>query len=483
MRPEKALNWAKIQVTMYFLLKFPQIVEQYAPRFEHLFSPEGYRYFRRYLSGLLVCNNKTLEHINSCFVLEPRNQSSFNRFVTKQRFDLKALNGVRVQMMQDLEVTAFKPSSGVLAVDDSLLSHYGKHFDNIYRLYDHVSEHYTNAHNLVSLHYSDDSTDYSVFNELWLPPNWELVAQKMRELNISINQNRWDKRHEDPSKWREYIRNRFNDRQYTDPAIVEVYKTKVHMALGMLRRFKEEFPHLDLPVTMDNGYTGADICRILDEDLKMSYVGNLSPYHQIELAGSEKIPLQDFVVRLIKQHNEGKPRFIKTTVPYKGKKEVYYAYCVTHRIHRYSNPQRLVISFKKQDLSDKPFFSISNRLHWFASGILRIRRHRWPIESFHQEGKAEGLDKYQLQNFDGITSHISFVSIAYTMLKRAVYDFDLLSALQLRLGISKPLDTLPMLRKTTQLDNLLQLVQYVSNSTKSGKSVEDIFRQLTKSLN
>ena len=45
-------------------------------------------------------------------------------------------------------------------MDDTLLSHYGQDFEQIAKLYDHVSESYVWAHDLVTLHYSDDDTDY-----------------------------------------------------------------------------------------------------------------------------------------------------------------------------------------------------------------------------------------------------------------------------------------------------------------------------------
>ena len=77
------------------------------------------------------------------FVQEPRNQSSLNRFFNRQNFDLAQLNDRRLEMLQQLEGTRFKARAGkqkggVLSVDNSLLKHYGKHFDNIYCHYDYV---------------------------------------------------------------------------------------------------------------------------------------------------------------------------------------------------------------------------------------------------------------------------------------------------------------------------------------------------------
>ena len=177
---------------MNILLSYPQIVESYSPSFEDLFSPEGYIYFQRYLSGLMVSENKTIEAINRLFVLERRNQSSFNRFMTRQNFDVAALHRRRLDWLQGQAATRFKPlNEGVIALDDTLLSHYGRKMEHIYNLYDHVDEHYTLAHNLVSLHYSDDTTDYPIAHDLWIPPDWEAIALTMKSLGIGINADRF----------------------------------------------------------------------------------------------------------------------------------------------------------------------------------------------------------------------------------------------------------------------------------------------------
>jgi DDE superfamily endonuclease len=468
---------------MNIVISYPSVVTHYAPVFEDLFSPEGYSYFQKYLTGLILSDNKTVEYINSLFVLDKRNQSSFNRFMNRQSFDLEKLNERRVGLLQNNETTRMKSGgslSGVLSLDDTLMSHYGRHFENIYRLYDHVNKHYTMAHNLVSLHYSDDKIDYPLNHTQWLIPDWEAMAIKMRELGIHINEQRWSTRQTEISKWNKYMRDRYSSYQYKKPELQELYKTKVQLGLDMLRRFRKDYPHLDLPVAMDGGYTKSMFCKILTQELNMAYVGSISEDHLIILSGSEQISVKDFLKRLKAQHENGQLRFFKVTVHYKGKALTYFAYCATHNIKEFGK-QRFVISFKKEDLSDTPRFSISNRLHWHASGILRIRRHRWPIESFHQEGKAEGMDKYQLRHSKAINTHIAFVSTAFTMLKCATYDDELLSAIRRRLNMEESIGSLPFFRQTLQLEGLLFLIEYVHLNCLQGVSVENIVTQLLQS--
>ena len=118
------------------------------------------------------------------------------------------------------------------------------------------------------------------------------------------------------------------------------------------------------------------------------------------------LPLSEFDTHLIERHQhalkENKKRlFEPTTINYKGEKETYYSYCKTHRIKHFGRLRR-VINHQKEDLSDTPMFFISNRKKWHAQGITRIRRHRWPVEVYHEEGKADGLDQYQVRAFEAI---------------------------------------------------------------------------------
>lgn len=106
-----------------------------APFFASVFSLEALEQFQRYVSGLIVSENKTVDGINRLFVLDLRNQSRLNRLLTESPFSLNALNQVRLNLLSSLSGTQRKPK-GVLSVDDTLLTHYGQHFQKITYLYD-----------------------------------------------------------------------------------------------------------------------------------------------------------------------------------------------------------------------------------------------------------------------------------------------------------------------------------------------------------
>ena len=162
-------------------------------------------------------------------------------------------------------------------------------------------------------------------------------------------------------------------------------------------------------------------------------MGTLAETDRVELKAGQTT-LKDFAAQLKLEHqqalqSQATPVFQKITIAFKGQRETYYSYCNTHRLANFGK-QRLVINYGQADLSDNPTFFISNRLFWNGLGITRIRRHRWPVEVYHQEGKAEGLDQYQLRHFSAIQRHVALVAVVYSILRSAQHDPRLQEQLQ-----------------------------------------------------
>jgi hypothetical protein len=193
-----------------------------------------------------------------------------------------------------------------------------------------------------------------------------------------------------------------------------------------------------LPVAFDNWYTQPGFCRYLDQTLQLPYVGTLADNDQVLLKkGAQR--LDQFAEHLKQEHLAAMKRggalvFKPITIRYKGEPERYYSYCATHRIRSFGR-QRLVINPREADLSDGPVGLISNRLIWQSPGITRIRRHRWPVEVYHEEGKAAGLDQYQVRDFQAIERHIGLIAVVYSLLRAAHYDPALQHKLQRQLKL------------------------------------------------
>jgi len=460
------------------LVEFPQIVQHYAPWFETVFSAEALVQFQRYLSGLILSENKTVDGINRYFVVESRNQSSLNRLLTASPFSKAALNRKRLALLNSLEGTRMK-AKGVLSVDDTLLTHYGQHFDEIAFLYDSAEKRYTWAHNLVNLHYSDDQTDYPLHFELWKPADLDKIEQGLQAAGIQLRESKFALKESNPKKWRQYLLGVWSRKQGRSE-VAALYQSKLLIARQLLGRWVDENPELKLPVTFDNWYTQPAFCRFLDQELDLPYVGTLTDNDQVILKRG-RLSLKEFSEELKQEHLQAiaagdKPIFHKIGVPYKGEKETYYSYCRTQRIHNLGK-QRLVINFNKPDLSDSPSFYNSNRLYWQSVGITRIRRHRWPVEVYHEEGKEEGLDKYQVRDFEAISRHIGFVAAAYSLLRATPHDEALLYKLQRQLEMNLEGST-PFWRRATQAQSLWALACFIGVGLTQGQSLRKLMAPL-----
>lgn len=465
------------------LVELPEIVEHYAPYFEGVFSEEAFIEFKRYISGLIVSENKTVDGINRLFVMESRNQSSLNRLLTESPYSLEGINDARQKVLESVPKTRLKPR-GVLSIDDTLLTHYGEHFEKIAKLWDHVTESYVWAHNLVTLHYSDDETDYPLRFQLWEPLEVEKLEEGLREAKVPIRADKESLKTSNPVKWRSYLQGVWRRRQAKYPEIRDLYENKLTIAQNLLQEWMNQHPDQEWPVTFDTWYTQADFCRFIDETLHLPYVGTLAEGDKVNLKTGQTA-LGEFAKHLkaedeIARKEGSKPVFQPITVKYKGEQQHYYSYCRTHHIHNFGK-QRLVINHNKADLSDTPTFYISNRLVWQAPGITRIRRHRWPVEVYHQEGKAEGLDQYQLRDFCAIQRHVAFVAVVYSLLRAAQYDQVLRVQLQCELKIA--LEGNPAAwRRASQAQSLWSLALFISAGLAQGHSLQTILAPMIQSI-
>lgn len=466
------------------IVEIPTLVSHYASYYRDLFTEAGYAHFQRYLSGLLVCENKTVSQINQAFIVEPRDQSTLNRFLTQGRYEVSALNERRLSQLQAHPDTCMRDkgkSRGVLGIDDTLLTHVGGCFDQIHRLWDHANNRYELAHNLVNLYYSDPHTDYPVDFELWEPPDLVRIEQGLVEQGIGLKAAKFSLKQSDPAKWRKYLLGVLSRKAKKDWELNSLYRNKVIIAMELLTRFFERYPDHDLPVAFDSWFTTPQMCQYIDQQLNRSYVGALKvDKAELILGRKSKVKLAEFIDQLTTGHKQGKkPLFRYLEVKRKDKTRGYFVYCKTHRLKNYGKV-RLLISFQTADLSDSPKVYISNRLDWRDTTICRIYNYRWPVEPFHQQAKEQGLDQYQIRDFQAIQKHVAFVLIVFSFLTMARKDPELLSKLQLSTDATE--ESLAFWNRLIRAQTLLTLIQWVKVALEQGMAWDKITQPILQAF-
>jgi hypothetical protein len=315
--------------------------------------------------------------------------------------------------------------------------------------------------------------------QLWKPVNLERLEQGLQEAGIRLRESKLDLKESAPEKWRQYLISLWRRKQ-KQPEVAALYDSKLKIAEQLLRKWVQAHPDLKLPVTFDNWYTQPDFCHFIDRELELPYVGTLSVEDQVVLRDG-KVRLDQFAERLKQEHLTAMQKgrtglFERIGFGYKGKREHYYSYCHTHRIHNFDRV-RLVINHRTADLSDPPGFFLCNRLLWQAPGISRIRRQRWHVEVYHEEGKAEGLDQYQLREFQAIERYVALVATVYSLLRAAQHDPVLSAKLQQQLRLE--LEGSPAFwRRVTQAQSLWSLAMFIHAGLAQGHSLRNTMAPL-----
>ncbi len=351
------------------------VVERYVPAFKDIFTSGEIKQFSRYLCGLLTSENKTVEAINRLFIDDMMDQSTLNRFLSHSRFDVKQLNDARLNFLQSDANTAFKQGNngicGVLILDDTMLQHYGPKKEGVAWLRDSHGKSYHWSHNLVNLHYSDDTTDYPVNFRLWKPADLSKIEAEFEAKGFVISQQIRERKQKDAKGWRKYLLNKYSNARLSPPKgklpIEVVYQTKLDLAKQMVDATQTRFKGLDLPYAFDTWYTSSDLLEYIDKVCGCKYVGTLDNEAVVTNSQNMEVSMGVFCTELLEKHLKAiadgqEPLFKKMGISYKGKKETYYAYCKTHFFRTFGR-QKLVVSFSKEDLSDsEPKFYISNEL-------------------------------------------------------------------------------------------------------------------------
>jgi hypothetical protein len=309
------------------------------------------------------------------------------------------------------------------------------------------------------------------------------IEEGLRTAKIALKASKQSLKQSEPAKWRQYLLGVWR-RHQKKPAVAALYDSKLRIAERLLAQFVQAHPGLKLPVAFDSWYTQPGFCHYLDQQLQLPYVGTLSADAQVVLkTGTKKV--SDFAERLKQEQlqvTQGQPSLVfrPITIAYKGEKEHYYSYCATHHIQNFGK-LRLVINHRQADLADKPVYYITNQLHWQATGITRIRRHRWPVEVFHEEGKAEGLDQYQLRDFAAIERHVALVAVVYCLLRTAQHDQALHHKLQRELKFELE-GSAPFWRRATQAQSLWSLALFISTGLAQGHSLQTLMTPLLRTV-
>lgn len=345
----------------------PSVVNFGMSIFEDVFSKPQLRHFGEYVTGLMVCPNRTVRGINDS-IFGRCDQSALNNFITDSPWSDEELDRRRHEFVRG-KLGELRLGNGLLVVDDTISHHVGKHMEGAGWHFDASEGKSVWGHQLVTSHY--------VRHWLSMPLGFKIYIKGEQATN---------------------------------------FKTKLVFAQELV----EEAVKHGIPfscVVFDTWYFSLDFVRFL-EALEKDWVTRCKS-NRIVISGgrcsisewAKALPKRDFE-RVVLERKD-------------GTKEVYYACSRTVRLEGFEKRVRVVVSYEEEKFEsmEDPYFYCTNRLDWELRKIMRTYAKRHEVEAFYKDAKQNlGMEEYELRKIGGIKRHLQMILIAHTLLSLSFAD-------------------------------------------------------------
>jgi SRSO17 transposase len=337
------------------IVNVPPVLNKLLARYDCFFTKPQRKHFRKFITGLIVSENKTLQEINDSF--RKCDQSSLNRFVSHSDWNLDDLNKLRLQQVK--EHLSLK-KKGVLIVDESLSHKTGKKMElaGIHR--SGVSKRLEWGHMLVNAFYTDaDNNKFPVKTDVYV-------------------------REKDCEKYK-----------------VPIFRTKREIAIEQVDfALKQNLPFS--LVLADAGYQGEDfIQEVIQREL--DFIVGVRISTKFSINRMKRISIEDYLQSL----NDDDFEWHITD------KQVYHYHIAKVSI-RGIGIIKLIISYKEGDEENVKCY-VTN-LKESDETIINLLIKRWEIECFHRDAKQHlGLEAYQVRKGRGMQVVALAILTAYTL--------------------------------------------------------------------
>ena len=388
---------------MWFpLAGIPRLVEQGMAAYREVFCREaGFEHVSRYVTGLLLSANKTLEGIHAQQVWpegQERSRRSMHTAVFEAPWDSEGLLPRHREV-----VSGYHRGRGleVIGLDWTLIHHErGSQIYATKRAYDYVEGRQSNYQTLVTAVVANAQRVDGLAVEVQVPDYGEQEREYLA-MNAEPEYEQLEAAQQRVVELLHYHKNRLS------------YRKRTEIAVEIVTQLEAEGHYPQASYAFDNGVLSLPLTRQIEQSGK-HWVTELECSRHIQWRGQwQRV---DQIGAELRQHHPQSFRPL-TVTPRNGEAKTYWAFSKTVRLKRYGR-KRLVIVHEQEDLSDAPRFLLTDALHWESKRVIRVWSYRWPVEIFHEAGKqAVGLESSQVRNEEAVKRHFRLSCVAQSLLQ------------------------------------------------------------------
>jgi hypothetical protein len=362
---------------------------------------EGFEYVSRYVTGLIVSPNKTLQGIYADQVWEEHRPTrrTMHEAVFEAGWEAEQLlprhRGVIAPEHR-------KRGREVISVDWTLVHHErGPHIYGTTKSYDYVERRMGRFQTVVTAVIANRQLIDGIDLRIQEPS----VGKEEEAYLKATVQASYEQTEQARTRLLELL-------HYMEHQLA--YKKRTEIVVEMVAQLEEEgkFPHADY--AFDNGVLTVELARLIESKGKHWVSEVESSRHILWQDQWQRI---DGVAAILRQtHPES---FRKVAVRCRnGERKEFWAFTKSVRLKRYGR-KRIAMVHERADLTDAPRFLVTDALHWESGRIMETWSFRWAAEVFHEFSKqGTGLEAAQVRNEEAVTRHLRLSCLAQSILQR-----------------------------------------------------------------
>ncbi|MFH1637879.1 MAG: IS701 family transposase [Candidatus Woesearchaeota archaeon] len=333
--------------------EIPAGFKKYFKPFKKKLSKKQIKHFSTYVTGLIVCDNKTIQEINDN--LSDTNQSSLNRFLTLSQWDTKKIDHIRLNQIKKKT----KPKKGIAIFDPTFIHKTWKHMEKVSYQRSGVTKKKELGFIFVDSLYVEENNSFPIAGDFYVPKN---------------------------------------ETDEDNP-----FRTQRQICIDQLHYALEQ--KLPIWLVMIDAGLYADFFLQEIKSLELKYIAGVRTTNSISINGQKRISIWEYLNTLT--DNDFQYHFIK------GK--AYWLHTLEINT-RGVGKEKLLISYKSGGEEEIKIYT-TNILDKEDKDLMNFLVRRWDIECLHRDAKQHlGLEDYQVRKFGAMQKVACAVLVAYTLL-------------------------------------------------------------------
>jgi hypothetical protein len=419
---------------------------------------EGFEHISRYVTGLLLSPNKTLQGIYDMQVWEPgapHSRRAMHEAVFEAGWAANAL------MPHHRAVIAGAHRGGgraVISLDWTYAHHErGLKIWGVKKAWDHVAQRLAPYQTVVTA----------------------VIANRARLDGIEVLVQQPNRQEEELAYLHETMQASYTQMEAARGRVLELlhhrghclgYKKRTELALDIVQQLEQEGHFPQAHYAFDHGVLSLDLSRCIERAGK-HWVSELECSRHIHWQGQwHRV---DTVAQALRQTHPESFRPVRVRCR-NGQTKSFWVFTKVVRLKRYGR-KRLVIVHDQPDLGDAPRLLLTDALHWESRRVLETWSYRWASEIFHEFGKqVTGLEAAQVRKEEAVKRHFRLSCVAQSLLQQTPAS----GSTTERFAFAQGDITIGQRVRTIARDALKSLLKLVEQLLAQGHSCEHILEVL-----